>query len=719
MIRSTDPVLSATSPAIWAARLLGVAVVYYLGARLGLLIPYVGTHVSLVWLPTGIAIAAYLRWGGLMSIGVMAAAFAVNVEIGGPPWMGLGIAAGNALGPWLSTRLLRRWGFDPALTRRNDLGVYLLAAMAGMVVTASNGTAWLRVAGLLPESIWVSAWMSWWVGDAVGALLGGVPLVALTAATSRATFGGRAGLINLLLLGVVLVCGTLSFSPWVAPALLFPLLSLPLFVTAVLALRAGVLAASLSVLLLSGAVAWGTANGVGPFAGHDPHAGLLALWSYITAQACTSVLICALAAELLSSQRQQAALFEHANEGILLVGPDGRVGALNPAASALLGIEPADVRGRPLAELAHTGAALAQWLAAAQPSAPVSPDLQLTRGDGRTLQIEPQTARHIDARGQWQTQLMLRDVTERKEAQARLAANEELLRLITNNLPALIAYFDREHRFVFANQTYADWFGIAPDSLIGRTFGDCLGAAFHAARKPVMDEVLRSGRRQTLEGLTDRGGRERHLRSTYVPDVRSDGSVAGLYAMSMDISELKAVEAQLRQLARVDHLTGLANRLQFDDRLHEALRRARRTALKPALLYIDIDHFKGINDRHGHAAGDAVLTEFARRLKGAVRDTDTVARLGGDEFVVLLEQLHDQDEARRVASKIHAVMQTPFDLAAGFLPATASIGVGLLTGDVDARSLKALMATADAALYEAKHAGRNTFRLRTHGENPA
>ncbi|MGJ7495172.1 diguanylate cyclase domain-containing protein [Variovorax sp. RT4R15] len=701
------------APGLLALRLLCVGIAYYLTARLGLLIPYVGTHISLMWLPTGIAVAAYMRWGGLMSASIFAAAFAANVAIGGPLWMGLGIAIGNALGPWLSALVLRRLGFDCALTRRVDLGLYLVAVLAGMVVTASNGTTWLRLAGLLPMSQWGPAWTSWWVGDAVGALLGGVPLLAITRATARETFGGRRGAFNVALLTVVLVCSLLTFSTWIAPALLFPLLSLPLFVTAVLALRAGVLAASLSVLLLSAAAAWGTAQGVGPFAGHDGHTGLLALWSYITAQACTSVLICGLTAELLSSRRQQAALFQHANEGILLVGPDGRIGALNPAAGAMLKVKPSEVLGRHLVELPQgNGAALVQVIADAALPGATQQDLRLTRNDGAQLHVEAQTARHCDARGHWQTQVMLRDVTERKAAEAGLAANEQRLRLIANNMPALITYIDHAHRLVFANETYADWFGIRPESMIGKHFSECFGEASYMARKPFLDEALRTGQRLSHERESERGGRQRHLRSTYVPDLASDGSVVGLYELTMDISESKAVETQLLQLARVDHLTGLPNRLQFEDKLREALARSERTKLALALLYIDIDHFKTINDTQGHATGDTVLKEFADRLKGAVRISDTVARLGGDEFVMVLEQLHNNDEAELIASKIVAAMQAPIVLASGTVTATASIGVGLLRDDDEASSPGELMAAADAALYDAKYAGRNTFRVR-------
>lgn len=709
----SPPVAAALeAPGRLALRLLCVGIVYYLAARLGLLIPYVGTHISLVWLPTGIAIAAYTRWGGLMSASVFAAAFAANVAIGGPLWMGLGIAVGNTLGPWLSALVLRRWGFDCALTRRVDLGLYLVAVMAGMVVTASNGTIWLWQAGLLPASQCASAWMTWWVGDAVGALLGGVPLLAMTRPTARESFGGRRGAFNIALLAMVVVCSLLTFSTWTAPALLFPLLSLPLFVTAVLALRAGVLAASISVVLLSSVAAWGTAQGLGPFAGHDGHAGLLGLWSYITAQACTSVLICGLTAELLSSRRQQAALFQHANEGILLVGPDGRIGALNPAAAAMLGVRQSEVLRRPLVELPQgNGATLAQWWAACTLSGSLQHDLRLTRDDGGQLNVEVQTARHCDARGHWQTQVMLRDVTERKDAEARLAANEKRLRLIANNMPALITYIDHAHRLVFANETYADWFGIRPESLIGKSFSECFGEASYMASKHYLDEALRTGQRVSHDRESDRGGRTRHLRSTYVPDVARDGSVVGLYELTMDISESKAVETRLIQLARVDYLTGLPNRLQFEDKLHEALARSRCSGLALALLYVDIDCFKTINDTHGHAAGDSALKEFAGRLKGSVRITDTVARLGGDEFVVVLEQLRNKEEAELVASKVAAAMQAPIILAGGTVAATASIGVGVLHGADEASATSELMASADAALYDAKHAGRNTFRV--------
>jgi integral membrane sensor domain MASE1 len=181
-----------------------------------LLIPYIGTHVSLIWLPTGVALAAYLRWGGAMAPAIGVAALLANLAVGSQAWLAVAIAVGNTLGPWFSALLLRRWRFDAALVRRRDLGFFLAAVMLGMVVTATNGTAWLVAAGEMPSSLWPSAWTSWWIGDSVGALLGGVPLVALNARTLREAFRGARGPVNLALVAGAAGCGVLTFSGAVA-----------------------------------------------------------------------------------------------------------------------------------------------------------------------------------------------------------------------------------------------------------------------------------------------------------------------------------------------------------------------------------------------------------------------------------------------------------------------------------------------------------------------
>jgi diguanylate cyclase (GGDEF)-like protein len=160
-------------------------------------------------------------------------------------------------------------------------------------------------------------------------------------------------------------------------------------------------------------------------------------------------------------------------------------------------------------------------------------------------------------------------------------------------------------------------------------------------------------------------------------------------------------------LARHDSLTGLANRRQFVERLELALARRKREERPLALLYFDIDHFKKINDTLGHAAGDAVLIEFARRLQGNLRETDLAARLGGDEFVVIVEDANSPDVAETIARKLIVAIQPHFIVDAATLQVTTSIGIGFASVGTDAETL---MRTADAALYQAKAAGRNTYR---------
>lgn len=705
---------SAAPPGAWLLKLVAVGLLYYAGARLGLLIPYVGTHVSLVWLPTGVALAAFLRLGSLAWPAVFVAALAVNLQLGSSGWAAAGIATGNTLGPWVASRLLRHWSFDTGLVRRRDLVVFLGAVSLGMLVTATNGTAWLYLDGLLPAGELPPAWLTWWFGDAVGALLGGVPLVALNRRTWRTTFGSRDGVVNSGLLLAVLAMGGLTFSRWVAPgsAWLFPLLAVPFFLSALLALRSGALAASLAVLLLSAAAAWGTAQGVGPFAGHDGHAGLLALWSYITAQACCSLLVWGLAADLLSSRRQLDALFVHADEGILVVDARGALQAVNPAAARLLGVDARALAGQPLASLPHgNGATLAGCLQALADDGQQPPqDLLLQPSSGAARAIELQISRFRDAVGQRRAHLVLRDVSARRDAEARLQRSEHSLRAITNNMPALICYLDRGLRFRFVNATYRDWFGLEPASMLGMHVDDFTTPGHGDARRAHMELSMQDGERLSYEFEVALGGRVRHLRSLYVPDRGPGGEVQGLYALTMDITEMKVIEAELSRMVRFDHLTGLLNRHPFEHRLEEAALSLRRGAGALALLFIDVDRFKAINDTHGHAAGDAVLKEFALRLQKAVRSSDAVARLAGDEFVVLLERVRGPEQAEAVAAKVCAEMQAPFMIGGDPLVVSASVGVAWCDG-AHLHSAGQMMATADAALYESKRSGRNTFRL--------
>ncbi|VXB91231.1 diguanylate cyclase domain-containing protein [Massilia sp. 9I] len=296
-------------------------------------------------------------------------------------------------------------------------------------------------------------------------------------------------------------------------------------------------------------------------------------------------------------------------------------------------------------------------------------------------------------------------MAERERAERERAVSEKRLRLITDNLPVLISYIDREHCFRFGNATYEKWFGVSAKKLEGMPLARLLGSEAAADISPHLEQAF-GGQSVTHELRIPVRGDPRILQATYIPDHQVDGSVAGVYSLVHDMTHVKEVEEQLLQLARVDTLTGIANRRMFGETLHHALDRARRSSKPLALAYLDIDHFKKINDTHGHGVGDEVLKEFARRLTVGVRATDTPARLSGDEFVVILEEIGTRVEAERIAAKIVDSMRVPFRTSAGLVQASTSVGVAL---SQPRQAQEQLLAAADSALYAAKGKGRNGY----------
>lgn len=189
------------------------------------------------------------------------------------------------------------------------------------------------------------------------------------------------------------------------------------------------------------------------------------------------------------------------------------------------------------------------------------------------------------------------------------------------------------------------------------------------------------------------------------------GRIVQFVAIASDITPVKAVQERLDHLAHHDALTDLPNRLFFVSFLERALLHADRNHRGVALLFVDLDHFKTINDTLGHAAGDQLLIDVAQRLRKAVRSEDLVARLGGDEFVVLLERLRDRSEAAGVARKMLAEVCAPLQISGQTISPQASVGIAIYPGD--GLSAADLLQAADGAMYEAKRRGRHTFAFRS------
>ena len=328
--------------------------------------------------------------------------------------------------------------------------------------------------------------------------------------------------------------------------------------------------------------------------------------------------------------------------------------------------------------------------------------------DGGTQYYQVDHVPDIDAQGKVHGIVSIsQDVTALHEAQANAEASERRLRRITDNIASMVAYIDRDRRYRFNSRYYENWLGRPLSEITGRLVSEVLGSVYEHVR-PNLDRAF-AGERVDFDVEVEGADGSRFVHGTYIPDFDAQGRVVGVYSSSTDVTAQKEIERQLERLAQNDSLTGLPNRHMFNDGIAAALRRSQRAGTHVALLFLDIDAFKQINDSLGHAAGDDVLREFARRLKASVRATDLVARLAGDEFVVVLEGIHSRDECRFIARKILAAMRNKFAVADNTLRVTTSIGIAL--GHGSSTTPEALLKRADSALYAAKGQGRDRFEI--------
>ncbi len=197
--------------------------------------------------------------------------------------------------------------------------------------------------------------------------------------------------------------------------------------------------------------------------------------------------------------------------------------------------------------------------------------------------------------------------------------------------------------------------------------------------------------------------------SILTPIFNDEGVCTHVFSVTRDITEQKKLEQQLEFMAYHDVLTGLANRRLLLDRLQQALANAKRLEHAIAVLYLDCDYFKSINDTWGHDVGDEFLQILAKRLKACVRDMDTVARIGGDEFVIVLPSIQSEEEAARVAQRVLDTLQQPWLIRQQQFTLSTSIGIALYPDDGE--EAQNLLRNADKALYQAKAAGRNQYRF--------
>ena len=316
------------------------------------------------------------------------------------------------------------------------------------------------------------------------------------------------------------------------------------------------------------------------------------------------------------------------------------------------------------------------------------------------------------------------DISARKQAEATLKQSEQRFRQMSEAAGAYLWEIDTRMVYTYISNLSVNAKGYTPEELLGHTPMEFMPEADIAPVGAIVDQAIanRSPFKLQHRNITP-SGEVLWEEVNGTPFCDEHGVVVGLRGTGLNITERKQLEDQIRQLAYFDALTGLANRRMLDDHLHQAMAISKRSGLYGALMFMDLDNFKPLNDAHGHDVGDLLLIEVATRLRACLREVDTVARLGGDEFVVVLAELTDDkaqstEQAMNVAEKIRASLAAPYQLMvtqAGEQEkwvehhCSASIGVVLFIGDEASQT--DLMKWADTAMYQAKETGRNKVRL--------
>lgn len=424
--------------------------------------------------------------------------------------------------------------------------------------------------------------------------------------------------------------------------------------------------------------------------------------------------------------RLQATALEAAANAIVITDEKGTILWTNPAFGDLTGYSTEEARGR-TPRLLKSGKQTKEFYANLWQTISEGRiwhgELTNRRKDG-SLYTEEQTITPVcsDSGNITHFVAVKQDITERKRAAQELCDREDKLQLILESTAEAIYGIDLEGRCTFCNPACLRLLGYKhSDELLGKNMHELihhsrLNGTMLPAEECRIFRAFKSGQGIHVddEVFWKADGTSFPAEYWSYPQRKGEDIVGAVVAF-IDITERKAAEEQIRSLAYYDALTGLPNRILLQDRLSQALAGASRSQHKVALLFLDLDRFKGINDSLGHSVGDLLLQEAATRLKRQTRDQDTVARLGGDEFVVVLSGVKQIGDSAITAERIMNAMASEFVIQGHSLNVTCSLGISIFPDD--GRDGETLVKQADAAMYCAKENGRNNFQFFTQNLN--
>jgi diguanylate cyclase (GGDEF)-like protein/PAS domain S-box-containing protein len=418
------------------------------------------------------------------------------------------------------------------------------------------------------------------------------------------------------------------------------------------------------------------------------------------------------AAELRSalslSHSRTRRLLQRSVDGVLVLDCDGITRFVGGSVAALIGWEPEDLLGTSALDIVHPDdvaakrRTLADALLRPGPQPPI--DVRVRRADGTWSWVEDRITNLLDDREVGGLLVNFHDVTERYEAQEALRLSEARYRSIADTAQEGIWVIDPGGHTVYANQKLAELVDRPLDQLYRMSSVDLLPDEVRAGHLDRLARRERTGHEMYELPFVRGDGETRVAQVSASPLFDGDGAYLGALGVLTDITDRRRAEEQLERQALYDGLTGLANRALLTDRLAQALADRDESGPGVVVVFLDLDHFKIVNDTYGHAVGDLLLVQVAERLRSVVRAADTVARFGGDEFVVVCPGL-DERGANALAARALTALAAPFDLDGVEVQLSASLGIAHATAGHDTESV---MSAADAAMLEAKRRGRGS-----------
>ena len=686
----------------------------YVGtAKLGLNLRFEEMSVPAIWAPSGIALAAVLLGGYRMVPAVALGALLASVTTGAPAGVVLSITIGDSVAALTGAWLLRRARLDASLRRVRDVvALTFLAGIVSAAISTAVGVGGLLAFGGLDGSVTASALRTWWLGDMGGILLVASALLVF-ASTPWSWLRSRDAVQTLVL---SLLYGVVAFAA-LRYDTGFPYLVFPLLFALALACRQP--GAVLGTVIVAAVTVWLTDHGHGPFAGAQSDADLARTQLFVAVGAITALLVAAARTEremaehaldrLAGSERALAEAQRLAQVGSF--DWDLRTGKTvwSDELYRILGLDPAVVPPaygsmRALLHEEDRPSVDAVMRRATRELTPYTTVHRIIRPDGQVRTLECHGRVEYDEAG-----VPVRMVGTALDITA-IALAEERFRALFENAPFSRIVIDLAGTIALVNSHTAQLFGYDCEQLVGTSVETLIpldpdaAVAWYmmvASDAPTDDPPLELRARR-------RGGAEFQVEVSLTPFVSEEGRLISVAIT--DITDRKLAAQALAHRASHDALTGLPNRTLFLDRLEHAISRARRSRRKLAVMFLDLDDFKLVNDTRGHDVGDLLLIGLTPRLSSALRPGDTIARFGGDEFVVLCEDLSDDSDALAIAERIEQACTGPVVIGDYEHSVSVSIGVVLVT-DLETVTPSDVLRDSDAAMYRAKATGKGKIEL--------